>query len=395
MDLFESVRSSAAEPLAHRLRPRSLSEWVGHERVLGERGPVRLWLKSGRFPSILLYGPPGVGKTTLANLIAEELGEAFITLSAVSSGVKDIKEAADRARGNASLGRKTVLFFDEIHRLNKSQQDSLLPHVESGRFTLIGATTENPSYEVNAALLSRLRVVRLERFTEEDLGMILDRAVRDERGYGGAIAFTPEASLAIVSQSEGDARRLLTLLESLVTLEPGTKEFDEEKVKELLARIGDRVLPYDKASDQHYNTISAFIKSLRASDPDAALYYLARMLEGGEDPMFIARRMIVFASEDVGNAEPRGLLMAVAAKDALEAVGLPEARINLAHAAVSLALARKDRSVFDAIEAALGEVRATGALPIPMDGLKDPQRRLPAGLKERVYYRPRGKPETP
>jgi putative ATPase len=395
MDLFESVRSSAAEPLAHRLRPRSLSEWVGHERVLGERGPVRLWLKSGRFPSILLYGPPGVGKTTLANLIAEELGEAFITLSAVSSGVKDIKEAADRARGNASLGRKTVLFFDEIHRLNKSQQDSLLPHVESGRFTLIGATTENPSYEVNAALLSRLRVVRLERFTEEDLGMILDRAVRDERGYGGAIAFTPEASLAIVSQSEGDARRLLTLLESLVALEPGTKEFDEEKVKELLARIGDRVLPYDKASDQHYNTISAFIKSLRASDPDAALYYLARMLEGGEDPMFIARRMIVFASEDVGNAEPRGLLMAVAAKDALEAVGLPEARINLAHAAVSLALARKDRSVFDAIEAALGEVRATGALPIPMDGLKDPQRRLPAGLKERVYYRPRGKPETP
>jgi putative ATPase len=395
MDLFESVRSSAAEPLAHRLRPRALSEWIGHERVLGERGPVRLWLKSGRFPSILLYGPPGVGKTTLANLIAEELGEAFITLSAVSSGVKDIKEAADRARGNASLGRRTVLFFDEIHRLNKSQQDSLLPHVENGRFMLIGATTENPSYEVNAALLSRLRVIRLERFTEEDLGKILDRAVRDERGYGGTIGFTHEARLAILSQSEGDARRLLTLLESLVLLEPGTKEFDGEKVKELLTRIGDRVLPYDKASDQHYNTISAFIKSLRGSDPDAALYYLARMLEGGEDPMFIARRMIVFASEDVGNAEPRGLLMAVAARDALEAVGLPEARINLAHAAVSLALARKDRSVYEAIEAALAEVRTTGALPIPLDGLQDPNRRLPTGLKERVYYRPRGKPDTP
>lgn len=408
MDLFESAKAPDTEPLAHRLRPTRLDEWVGHERVLGEQGAVRLWLKSGKFPSILLWGPPGVGKTTLAILIAEALGEAFIQLSAVSSGIKDIKDAAERARGFRQLGRKTVLFFDEIHRLNKSQQDSLLPHVESGVFTLIGATTENPSFEVNSALLSRLRVIRLERLTRSDLERVLDRALHDERGFGGRIGIDPEARELLVSQSEGDARRLLTLLESVVLLHPEAEHFSAERVREVMEGSGGRILPYDKASDEHHNAISAFIKSMRASDPDAAVYYLARMLESGEDPMFIARRMIIFASEDVGNAEPRGLLMAVAAKEALETVGLPEARINLAHAAITLALARKDRAVYDAIEAAIREVRETGALPVPMIlrnavtplmkregyGKGDPARLIPEGVKERVYFRPRGKPDT-
>ncbi len=383
MDLFESASGFPAklpvEPLAHRLRPQKLEEWVGHEKVLGERGLVRSWLKSGRFPSILLWGPPGVGKTTLANLIAEELKEAFLPLSAVSAGVKDIKEAADQARKYRHLGRKTVLFFDEIHRLNKSQQDSLLPHVESGLFTLIGATTENPSFEVNAALLSRLRVVRLERLRDEDLNLVFERALSHENGFQKKIRFDGNARDLLIRQAEGDARRLLTLLDSVVLLDPAREEFDEAATQELLSRIGDRVIPYDKASDHHYQTISAFIKSMRASNPDAAVYYLARMLEGGEDPMFLARRMIIFASEDVGNADPRALLVAVAAKEALETVGLPEARINLAQAAISLALARKDRGVYNAIEAALAEVRATGALPVKLG-------ELPDGLKNRKFW---------
>ena len=381
MDLFEAAVAPSVEPLAHRLRPRVLSEWIGHEKVLGSKGLVRSWLKNPRFPSILLWGPPGVGKTTLAVLIAESLGEAFIQLSAVSSGVKDIKEAAAQARSYQRLGRKTVLFFDEIHRLNKSQQDSLLPDVESGLFTLIGATTENPSFEVNAALLSRLRVVRLERLTFEDLDRVLARALSHESGFSGKIEFTPEARALLIGQAEGDARRLLTLLESLTGLSEGRVHFDVESVRELLTRLGDRVIPYDKASDHHYQTISAFIKSMRASDPDASVYYLARMLEGGEDPMFIARRMIIFASEDVGNADPRALLIAVAAKDALETVGLPEARINLAQAAISLALARKDRGIYNAIESAIREVRETGAVPVKPGA-------LPEGLKNVRFFLP-------
>jgi putative ATPase len=380
-----------------------LSEWIGHEKILGEKGMIRTWLKSKRFPSILLWGPPGVGKTSLAILIAEDLGEAFIQLSAVSSGIKDIKEAADRARSFQRTGRKTVLFFDEIHRLNKSQQDSLLPHVESGLFVLIGATTENPSFEVNAALLSRMRVVRLDRLTEKDLGLVLDRALKSESGYAGAVEFTPEAALRMIEQSEGDARRLLTSLESMVSLKPDLSTFDEPTVKELLQTLGDRVLPYDKASEEHYNTISAFIKSMRASDPDAAVYYLARMIESGEDPMFIARRMIVFASEDVGNADPRALPLAIAAKEALACVGLPEARINLGHAAISLALAKKDRACYNAINAAMAEVQETGALPVPMVlrnavtslmkaegyGKGDHTKLLPEGLKQTRFYLPK------
>ena len=402
-DLFSVAKKPESEPLAHRLRPKTLEEWVGHSKVLGPKGMIRTWLKSPRFPSILLWGPPGVGKTSLAMLIAENRGDAFIQLSAVSSGVKDIKESADQARGYQRLGRQTILFFDEIHRLNKSQQDSLLPHVENGLFSLIGATTENPSFEVNAALLSRMRVIRLDRLDESSLKGVFDRALSSEFGLAGKVSFSDEAQNLLISQAEGDARRLLTLLESIQMLKPEITAFDAELTKELLSQMGDRVLPYDKASEEHYNIISAFIKSMRASDPDAAVYYLARMLESGEDPMFIARRMIVFASEDVGNADPRGLLMAIAAKDALACVGLPEARINLAHAAVSLALAKKDRAVYDAINSAMAEVQETGALRVPMVlrnavtsfmraegyGKGDPSQRLPEGLKNKQFYNPK------
>jgi len=402
-DLFSVARKPESEPLAHRLRPKTLEEWVGHAKVLGPKGMIRTWLKSARFPSILLWGPPGVGKTSLAMLIAENRGDAFIQLSAVSSGVKDIKESAEQARGYQRLGRQTILFFDEIHRLNKSQQDSLLPHVESGLFSLIGATTENPSFEVNAALLSRMRVIRLDRLGDESLVDVFQRALVSEAGLAGKASFSDEARDLLIHQAEGDARRLLTLLESIVMLKPEVSSFDLDQTKELLAQMGDRVLPYDKASEEHYNIISAFIKSMRASDPDAAVYYLARMIESGEDPMFIARRMIVFASEDVGNADPRGLLMAIAAKEALECVGLPEARINLAHAAISLALAKKDRAVYEAIGAAMSEVQETGALPVPMVlrnavtalmraegyGKGDHSQRLPEGLKQKQFYMPK------
>jgi putative ATPase len=403
MDLFEAVHQPKNEPLAHKLRPKVLEDWIGHDKVLGPRGTVRALLGSKHFPSILLWGPPGIGKTSLAMLIADKLGDAFIQLSAVSSGVKDIKDSAEQARSYQRLGRKTLLFFDEIHRLNKSQQDSLLPHVESGLFTLIGATTENPSFEVNAALLSRLRVLRLERLTHADLKRVFERALKSEEGLKGEVTFDEAAQDLLIDQSEGDARRLLTSIESIVLLRTGQPHFTAEETKELMSQLGDRVLPYDKASEEHHNTISAFIKSMRASDPNAAVYYLARMLESGEDAMFIVRRMIVFASEDIGNADPRALPLAISCKEALATVGLPEARINLAHVAISLALAKKDRSMYDAINAAHAEVRDTGALPIPMVlrnavtslmkregyGKGNPTELLPDGIKEKHFFRPK------
>jgi putative ATPase len=344
------------------MRPRELDDFIGQERVLGPGKPLRRWLETDRVPSLVLWGPPGCGKTTLAQIIAQKTQSRFEALSAVLSGVKDIKEAVEK--------RRTILFVDEIHRFNKSQQDALLPHVENGTVTLVGATTENPSFELNTALLSRARVIRLERLDEESLSRVLRRALEDpERGLGGFLKLTDEAIYFLSSTAEGDARRALTALES-VSLYAGEGLSEELGVEEVKAALESALvrqpIPYDKAGEEHYNVISAFIKSLRDSDPHAGLYYLARMLEGGEDPLFIARRMVIFASEDVGNADPRGLQIALAVKDAVDFVGMPEARINLAQAVTYLALAPKSNASYLGIEEALAEVRESGALPVPM-----------------------------
>jgi putative ATPase len=356
------------------MRPRQLDEFFGQDRVLGLGKPLRQWIETDRVPSLILWGPPGCGKTTLAKIIANRTQSQFEALSAVLSGVKDIKEAVAKAKETRKMTRrKTLLFVDEIHRFNKSQQDALLPHVEDGTVTLIGATTENPSFEINSALLSRVRVIRLERLTPEAIAVTIKKALNDpNRGLGGFLKLTEEAVSWLADTSEGDARRALTALESiaLYARESCTSEADAlnlDQVKTALESALERQpLPYDKSGEEHYNIISAFIKSIRDSDPHAGLYYLARMLTAGEDPKFIARRLVILASEDVGNADPRGLMMAVAAKEAVEFVGLPEARINLAQAVTYLALAPKSNASYMGIEEALAEVQNSGALPVPL-----------------------------
>jgi putative ATPase len=370
----ESARSAGSQPgpLAHRMRPRRLDDFIGQEKVLGPGKPLRHWIETDRVPSLVLWGPPGCGKTTLAKIIAERTQSNFESLSAVLSGVKDIKEAVERAKQARRMSRrKTIVFTDEIHRFNKSQQDALLPHVEDGTITLIGATTENPSFELNRALLSRVRVIRLEGLTPEVLERIIDRALTDpERGLGGYMKLSPEARRWLAETGEGDARRVLTALETVslyVRPEQLARALTLDEVKEALESSMERQpIPYDKGGEEHYNVISAFIKSLRDSDPHAGLYYLARMLEGGEDPLFIARRLVIFASEDVGNADPRGLQVALAVKDAVDFVGMPEARINLAQAVTYLAVAPKSNASYAGIGAALEEVRKSGALPVPL-----------------------------
>jgi putative ATPase len=367
-----TTSSPISGPLAYRMRPQVLDDFVGQEGVLGLGKPLRHWIETDRVPSLILWGPPGCGKTTLSQIIAQRTQSRFESLSAVLSGVKDIKEAIERARQTRQLNqRKTILFVDEIHRFNKSQQDALLPHVENGTVTLIGATTENPSFELNSALLSRTRVIRLERLGEEALSKVIEKALKEpERGLGGFIQLAPEAIRWIAETSEGDARRALTSLET-ISLYVGSENrvaiMSCEQAKQALESALERQpIPYDKAGEEHYNVISGFIKSIRDSDPHAGLYYLARMLEGGEDPLFIARRLVIFASEDVGNADPRGLQIAIAAKEAVDFVGMPEARINLAQAVTYLACAPKSNASYMGIEEALAEVRATGALPVPL-----------------------------
>ena len=377
MDIFDyHARKDAAagRPLAERMRPRRLSEFIGQPHVVGDGSLIRMAAEQDRVFSMILWGPPGCGKTTLARIIAGDTRSHFVHFSAVLSGVKEIRAVIEEAREQQRLHRRrTVLFVDEIHRFNKAQQDAFLHHVESGLITLIGATTENPSFEVIAPLLSRCRVVTLDRLTEEEIAAIVAQALADEeRGLGALrLQLDPEALALLVRVADGDARAALNSLEVAASLarapegsRPGPGPVVTRAVME--QALQKKALVYDKCGEEHYNLISALHKSLRGSDPDAALYWLARMLEAGEDPFFIARRMVRFASEDIGNADPMALTVAMASMQAFHFIGLPEARINLAHGAAYLALAPKSNASYAALGEASAEVKRSGALPVPM-----------------------------
>jgi putative ATPase len=346
------------------MRPRSVAEFTGQEHLLGEGRILRRMIETDNLSSLIFWGPPGCGKTTLAHVIARETKSHFIFFSAILSGVKEIREIFREAEGYAARGARTILFVDEIHRFNKSQQDAFLPYVEKGVVTIIGATTENPSFEVIAPLLSRCRVLTLKQLDAATVGTILHQALTDtERGLGslGLTAYD-DALVFLADQCGGDARIALNTLEVAAGLTTDGI-ITMETVQEALQK---KALLYDKGGEEHYNVISAFIKSLRGSDPDAALYWMARMLEAGEDPLFILRRMIVLASEDIGNADPRALQVAVSALQAFQFVGLPEGRIILGQAVTYLATAPKSNASYAGIDAALSEVRKSGALPVPL-----------------------------
>ncbi len=400
-------------PLAERCRPKTLEEVVGHQKIIGPDSPLRKQLEAGFLPSIIFWGPPGVGKTTLARILAREVGYEFKAISAVTSGVKDVKEIIDEARKQRQyFGKPTVLFIDEIHRFNKAQQDALLHAVEDGTITLIGATTENPSFEVIAPLLSRCQVIKLEALSKEDLETIVRRAIGQDVFFKNYTFELPGLE-ALLFYGGGDARRTLNLLEMTFHLAPkdGHKVvIDETLVKNAAAQ---NPLYYDKKGDTHYDTISAFIKSVRGSDPDAAIYYLAVMLESGEDPTFIARRLIILASEDIGNAEPYALSLANAGFEAVKNIGMPEARIILAQVTTYLASVPKSNAAYLAINQAMDFVKQKGARPVPLhlrnaptglmkqlkygqeykyphdfDGHFVAQSYLPEGLEDTVFYRP-------
>lgn len=366
MSLFNQPHARSG-PLADRLRPTGFPDYVGQEAVVGPQSALRGALREGKLPSMIFWGPPGCGKTTLARILAAEAGLDYVQFSAVTSGVKEIREFIDRARATRDMsGRGTILFVDEIHRFNKSQQDAFLPHVEAGTITLIGATTENPSFSVNAAVLSRCKVLRLHALDEDDLAGLLARALSDgERGLGARlVTAAPEALRLIAQSASGDARRALGLLETAVTLLPeGQATLEPDDVKR---GAEERTLLYDKSGEEHYNVSSALIKAMRGNDPDAAIYWLLRMLDAGDDPLFLSRRLIIFASEDVGNADPRALQVAVAADDAFRRVGLPEGVYPLAHACLYLASCPKSNAVKRAIEATRASLAERGALPVPM-----------------------------
>jgi putative ATPase len=371
MDLFAraAAKDRRGQPLAERMRPRTLAEFVGQAHVLGPGKLLRRALESRELPSLVLWGPPGTGKTTLGRLLAAEAGARFVALSAVMAGVKDLREAvAEAAARRDQQGERTVLFVDEIHRFNKAQQDALLPHVEAGTVVLVGATTENPSFEVNAALLSRAKVVVLRALTEADLRLLIDRALADpERGLGGrGLQVADDVRDLVARQSRGDARRALTTLEAAAAVAApdaaGQLVVTAAVVEEAAQQ---RTLLYDKAGDEHYGVVSAFIKSLRGSDPDAAVYWMARMIEAGEDPLFVLRRLVIFAAEDVGVADPRALSVAIAALDAFRLVGLPEGILPMTEAALYLATAPKSNTAVTAYAAAKADIEAHGALPVP------------------------------
>lgn len=419
-DLFAVPRTSVPAgrvPLAERLRPRHFDDLVGQDDVVGKGRPLRQAIEQDRLSSVIFWGPPGCGKTTLAGLVAQYTKSQFVPFSAVTGGIPELREIIKAAEQRRAVGRATTLFVDEIHRFNKAQQDAFLPHVERGTVVLIGATTENPSFELIAPLLSRSLVVVLKQLTAEALGVILDRAVADfDRGLGSLrLTVQPAARERLIAFGNGDARSLLTTLEFVAGQTPegrdGTRTIDERLLDTALLA---QSLRYDKSGEEHYNLVSAYIKSLRDSDPNGALYWLARMLEGGENPRFIARRMVIFASEDVGNADPQALLVANAVAQAVEFVGLPEAQINLAHGTTYLASCPKDNASYVGLQEARRDARQYGNLGVPLhlrnavtslmkdigygQGYRyvhdDPaargdQSHLPDSLKGERYYRPR------
>ncbi|MDH3227822.1 MAG: replication-associated recombination protein A [Thermoleophilia bacterium] len=363
-DLFSDLvedRLRQDQPLAARMRPEAVEDIVGQDALLGPGAFLATAIAEDRVPSLILYGPPGCGKTTLARVVARSTAAAFEERSAVSASLADVRGVIAAARDRLAAGTATVLFLDEIHRFNKAQQDALLPSVEDGLITLIGATTENPFYEVNSALISRTRVVVLEPLDASALGALLDRATTDPRGLSGQVQLDGQAREAIVTRAAGDARQALNLLEAAAAASDGTVT-----VAVVDAASGGQKVVYDRDGDAHYDTISAYIKSMRGSDPDAALYYLAVMLHAGEDPKYIARRIIVAASEDVGNADPQALDVAVACARAVEFVGMPEARISLAQATTYLALAPKSNAAYKGIDAAMSYIRERGAERPPL-----------------------------
>ncbi len=415
MDLFDpptaSDSSATSAPLADRMRPRNLDEVVGQGHLIGAGKVLRRALEDGNLHSMVLWGPPGTGKTTLAQLVATVAGARFVTFSAVMSGVKEIRQVTAEAEADRrQRGRRTILFVDEIHRFNKAQQDAFLPHVEKGNITLIGATTEKPSFEVNAALLSRCRVYVLQALTDDDVVTILDRALADaERGLGrpGATA-EPDALRLIARIANGDARSALNVLELAVAMQG--PRITEAAIREAAQK---KALLYDKAGEEHYNLISALHKSLRDSDPDGALYWLGRMLDAGEDPLYVARRLVRFASEDVGNADPQALRITLDAKDAYHFLGTPEGELALAQATCYLALAPKSNAVYAAWNQVHDDIRDKPAEPVPLHIRNAPtglmahlgygrdyqyahdapdaqvsQEHLPDALRGRVYYRP-------
>ena len=365
----EPSATPARSPLAERMRPRTFDEFVGQEELLSPGKPLREAIERDLLQSIILWGPPGTGKTTLARIIAETTRARFVSFSAVLTGIKEIRDVmAEAERLRRSTGRRTIVFIDEIHRFNKAQQDAFLPRVEAGDIVLIGATTENPSFEVNAALLSRSKVFVLRGLTDDEVAAILDRALADpERGLGREEArVSTEAIRAIAQYANGDARAALNLLELSVAAAPladGSREVDADRVREAIQR---RMLLYDKSGEEHYNLISALHKSMRNSDADATVYWLARMVEAGEDPMYIARRLVRFASEDIGNADPQALTVAVAAKDAVHFIGMPEGNTALAQAALYLATAPKSNAVYEAYNQAAADAQNDVAQPVPL-----------------------------
>lgn len=366
MDLFDhAAKSRTDRPLADALRPESLDDIVGHEALLGAASPLGKLLRAGHLPNLILWGPPGTGKTTLALVLAKASGSAMIVLNAVDSGAKALREAGEEGRHRRlTEGRKTVLFVDEIHRFNRAQQDVLLPYLEKGDLILLGATTENPSYELNRALLSRSRVVVFERLTNAGLQQILERALQS-KSVSVESFLSSEAVARLIDLADGDGRRLLNAVEILLAARPQGSG-DPLSATDVVELLQQTPLAHDKSSEMHYDLISAFIKSIRGSDPDAGVYYLARMLEGGEDPIFIARRLVILASEDVGNADPRALSVAVAGLQAVEAIGVPEGAISLAQVVTYLASAPKSNRSYMALRSAQALVRKTGSLPVPV-----------------------------